>query len=194
MEKLYTARDACKILQIHPTTLRMWDREGKIRCVRMQNNFRRVPESEINRVLGIQDGKIQYIYARVSSNGQKDDLERQIIHLKSLSPESKVISDIRSGMRFDRKGFLKLLEEIESYRVSRIYITHKDRLARFGYDLLEKVCEIHGAEIIITDGEEILTAHEELSRDLTWIITSFSARLYGLRSHKTKGIIEAVKS
>ncbi len=194
MEKLYTIRDACKILQIHPTTLRMWDREGKIRCVRMQNNFRRVPESEINRVLGIQDGKIQYIYARVSSNGQKDDLERQIIRLKSLSPESKVISDIRSGMRFDRKGFLKLLEEIESNKVSRIYITHKDRLARFGYDLVERVCEIHGAEIIVTDGEEILTAHEELSRDLISIITSFSARLYGLRSHKTKKILEAVKS
>jgi putative resolvase len=112
MEKLYTIRDACKILQIHPTTLRMWDREGKIRCVRMQNNFRRVPESEINRILGIQDGRVSYIYARVSSNGQKEDLERQIIHLKSFSPESEVISDIRSGMRFDRKGFLKLLSEI----------------------------------------------------------------------------------
>ncbi len=194
MDKLYTIRDACKILQIHPITLRMWDREGKIRCVRMQNNFRRVPESEINRVLGTQDGKIQYIYARVSSNGQKDDLERQIIRLKSLSPESRVISDIRSGMRFDRKGFLKLLEEIESNRVSRIYITHKDRLARFGYDLVEKICEIHGAEIIVTDGEEILTAHEELSRDLISIITSFSSCLYSLCSHKTKKILEAVKS
>ena len=194
MEKLHTIRDACKILQIHPTTLRMWDREGKIRCVRMVNNFRRVPESEINRILGIQDERASYIYARVSSNGQKDDLERQIIHLKSFSPESEVISDIRSGMRFDRKGFLKLLDEIESGRVSRIYITHKDRLARFGYDLVEKVCEMHGAEIVITDGEEILTAHEELSRDLISIITSFSARLYGLRSHKTRKILEAVKS
>ena len=57
MEKLYTIRDACKILQIHPTTLRVWDRGGKIRCVRMQNNFRRVPESEIKRILGIQGGK-----------------------------------------------------------------------------------------------------------------------------------------
>ena len=53
MEKLYTLRDACKILQIHPTTLRMWDRDGRIKCVRMQNNFRRVPEREINRILGI---------------------------------------------------------------------------------------------------------------------------------------------
>ncbi|WP_337861191.1 helix-turn-helix domain-containing protein [Ferroplasma sp.] len=76
MEKLFTLRDACRLLQIHPTTLRMWDREGKIRCVRMQNNFRRVPESDINRIPGIQNGKASYIYARVSSNWQKEDLDR----------------------------------------------------------------------------------------------------------------------
>ena len=79
-------------------------------------------------------------------------------------------------------------------KVSRIYITHKDRLARFGYDLVEKVCEMHSTEIIITGGEEILTAHEELSRDLVSTITSFSARLYGIRSHKTRKILEAVRS
>lgn len=194
MEKLYTLRDACELLQIDPTTLRKWDREGKIKCVRLQNNFRRVPESEINRILGVEKDRHPYIYARVSSHDQKEDLERQIIHLKSFSPESEIISDIRSGMRFDRKGFLKLLNEIESDMVSRIYITHKDRLARFGYDLVEKICEMHGAEIVITGGNEILTAHEELSRDLISIITSFSARLYGLRSHKTKKILEAIKS
>jgi putative resolvase len=88
MEKLYTLRDACKILQIHPTTLRMWDRDGKIRCVRMQNNIRRVPEREINRILGIQNGRDSYIYARVSSGGQKEGLERQVNRLRSVSPGS----------------------------------------------------------------------------------------------------------
>ncbi len=194
MEKLYTLRDACDIMQIDPTTLRKWDREGKIRCVRMQNNFRRVPESEINRILGIEKERQSYIYARVSSAGQKGDLDRQIEKLKLFSPESEVISDIRSGMRFDRKGFLKLLELIESDNVSVVYITHKDRLARFGYDLVEKICEMHGARIVTMDGDELPTAHEELSRDLISIITSFSARLYGLRSHKLKKILEAVKS
>ena len=194
MEKLYTLRDACDIMQIDPGTLRKWDREGKIRCVRLQNNFRRVPESEINRILGIQDERSSYIYARVSSSGQKGDLDRQIEKLRVSSPESEVISDIRSGMGFNRKGFLKLLDLIEKDKVSVIYITHKDRLARFGYDLVEKICEMHGTRIVTVDSEELLTAHEELSRDLISIITSFSARLYGLRSHKLKKILEAVKS
>ena len=194
MEKLYTLRDACDIMQIDPSTLRKWDREGKIRCVRLQNNFRRIPESEINRILGIQKERSSYIYARVSSGGQKGDLDRQIEKLRVSSPESEVISDIRSGMRFDRKGFLKLLDLIEKDKVSVIYITHKDRLARFGYDLVEKICEMHGTRIVTVDSEELLTAHEELSRDLISIITLFSARLYGLRSHKLKKILEAVKS
>ena len=194
MEKLYTLRDACDIMQIDPSTLRKWDREGKIRCVRLQNNFRRVPESEVNRILGIQKERSSCIYARVSSGGQKEDLDRQIERLKNNSPESEVISDIRSGMGFNRKGFLKLLDLIEKDKVSVIYITHKDRLARFGYDLVEKICEMHGTRIVTVDSEELLTAHEELSRDLISIITSFSARLYGLRSHKLKKILEAVKS
>ncbi len=194
MEKLYTLRDACDIMQIDPSTLRKWDREGKIRCVRLQNNFRRIPESEINRILGIQKERSSCIYARVSSSGQKGDLDRQIEKLRVSSPESEVISDIRSGMRFDRKGFLKLLDLIEKDKVSVIYITHKDRLARFGYDLVEKICEMHGTRIVTVDSEELLTAHEELSRDLISIITLFSARLYGLRSHKLKKILEAVKS
>ena len=194
MEKLYTLRDACDIMQIDPSTLRKWDREGKIRCVRLQNNFRRIPESEINRILGIQKERSSCIYARVSSSGQKGDLDRQIEKLRVSSPESEVISDIRSGMRFDRKGFVKLLDLIEKDKVSVIYITHKDRLARFGYDLVEKICEMHGTRIVTVDSEELLTAHEELSRDLISIITSFSARLYGLRSHKLKKILEAVKS
>ena len=194
MEKLYTLRDACNILQIDPTTLRKWDREGKIRCIRLQNRYRRIPESEINRVLGRQDDRKTCIYARVSSIGQKGDLDRQIERLKSFSPGSEIVADIRSGMKFERPGFIKLLDMVEDDNISTIYITHRDRLARFGFDLVKKICEIHGTEIIEIDGEEILSANEELTKDLISIITSFSARLYGLRSHKMKRILEEVKS
>ena len=193
MGKLYTIRDACKILQLNPNTLRKWDREGKIKCIRLSNNFRRVPESEINRIPGIKNNRMSFIYARVSSHDQKADLDRQIQKLQTVSPESHVVSDIRSGMKFNRKGFIELLELVEKDKVSAIYITHKDRLARFGFDLVEKVCNIHGTEIVETDGDEILSANEELTKDLISIITSFSARLYGLRSRKLKNILEAVK-
>jgi putative resolvase len=130
----------------------------------------------------------------VSSIGQKGDLDRQIERLKSFSPESEIVADIRSGMKFERPGFIKLLDMVEDDNISTIYITHRDRLARFGFDLVKKICEIHGTEIVEIDGEEILSANEELTKDLISIITSFSARLYGLRSQKMKRILEEVKS
>lgn len=193
MEKLYTLRDACDILQIDPTTIRRWEKDGKIKCIRLQNRYRRVPESEINRILGRQSARKSCIYARVSSNDQKGDLVTQVKRLRDFSRESEVFSDIRSGMRFKRKDFLRLLDMIEDDAVSTIYITHKDRLARFGFDLMERICEIHGTEIIEIDNEEMLSANEELTRDLISIISSFSARLYGIRSLKTKKILEAVR-
>ena len=105
MGKLYTIRDACKILQLDPTTIRKWDREGKIKCIRLSNNFRRTPESKINRILGVQNNRKSLIYAGVSSHDQKADLDSQIQKLQTVSPESDVILDIRSGMKFNRKGF-----------------------------------------------------------------------------------------
>lgn len=194
MEKLHTLREAAKILQVDRTTLRRWDKEGKLKCIRLQNNYRRVPESELNRVLGISEKRSECIYSRVSSHDQKNDLDRQIERLMKAAPEATVLSDIRSGIKFSRRGFQELLKMVEENKVSRIYVTHKDRLARFGYDLFESMCTIHGTEIVETDGEALKSASEELTRDLISIITSFSARLYGLRSHKTKRILKAVKS
>lgn len=194
MERLYTLREAARIIQVDRATLRRWDKEGKIKCIRLQNNYRRVPESELNRVLGIHEKRVECIYARVSSHDQKNDMNAQIKRLQKGAPEATVLSDIRSGMKFSRKGFQELLKMVEENKISKIYVTHKDRLARFGYDLFESICGIHGTEIIETDGEELKSASEELTRDMISIITSFSARLYGLRSHKTKKILEAVKS
>ncbi|WMT50594.1 MAG: IS607 family transposase [Ferroplasma sp.] len=193
MGKIYTIREACDILQIDATTLRRWDREGKIHCIRLSNNFRRVPEEEINRILGIKSNRTDAIYARVSSNGQKNDLYNQINRLKSLHPDALVYSDVRSGLKFNRKGFIELLNMIEDNKINNIYITHKDRLARFGFDLIEDICRIHNTRIIEVEGEEIQSANEELTNDLISIITSFSARLYGIRSQKMKNILEAVK-
>ena len=136
---------------------------------------------------------VSCIYARVSSSDQKNDLYNQIDRLKSLYPNTQIFSDIKSGLKFNRKGFIELLNMIEDNKVNNIYITHRDRLARIGFDLIENICKMHSTRIIEVDGEEIPSANEELTRDLISIITSFSARLYGLRSHKMKNILEAVK-
>ena len=193
MGRIYTIREACDILQIDATTLRRWDREGKIHCIRLSNNFRRVPEEEINRILGVKSNRIDAIYARVSSSDQKNDLYDQINRLKPLYSDAQVFSDIKSGLKFNRKGFIELLNMIEDNKINNIYITHRDRLARFGFDLIENICKIHNTRIIETDGEEILSANKEMTRDLISIITLFSSKLYGLRSQKMKDILEAVK-
>ena len=193
MGRIYTIREACDILQIDATTLRRWDREGKIHCIRLSNNFRRVPEEEINRILGVKSNRIDAIYARVSSSDQKNDLYNQINRLKPLYPDAQVFSDIKSGLTFNRKGFIELLNMIEDNKVNNIYITHRDRLARFGFDLIENICKIHNTRIIETDGEEILSANKEMTRDLISIITLFSSKLYGLRSQKMKNILKAVR-
>jgi putative resolvase len=193
MTRIYTIREACDILQIDATTLRRWDREGKIHCIRLSNNFRRVPEEEINRILGVKSNRADALYARVSSNDQKGDLYKQIERLRALHPDAAVYSDVRSGLKFNRKGFNELLDKIENNEINNIYITHRDRLARFGFDLMEAICRMHNTNIIETDGGEILSANEELTGDLISIITSFPARLYGLRSQKMKNILEAVK-
>ncbi len=148
MGRVYTIREACDILQIDATTLRRWDHEGKIHCIRLSNNFRRVPEEEINRILGVKSNRIDAIYARVSSSDQKNDLYNQINRLKSLYPDAQVFSDIKSELKFNRKGFIELLNMIEDNKVNNIYITHRDRLARFGFDLIENICKMHNTRII----------------------------------------------
>lgn len=110
----------------------------------------------------------------------------QMNGLKSLHPDAVAYSDIRSGLKFNRKGFNELLNKIENNGINNIYITHKDRLARFGFDLIENICKMHNTNIIETDGEGIISAKEELKGDPISIITSFSARPYGLRPHKMK--------
>ncbi|PYB67811.1 IS607 family transposase, partial [Thermoplasma sp. Kam2015] len=120
MGKIYTVREACDILQIDATTLMRWDREGKIHCIRLSDNFRRVPEEEINRVLGIKNNRVDAVYARVSSNDQKNDLYNQMNRLRSSYPDAIVYSDIRSGLKFNREGFNELLNRIENDEINNI--------------------------------------------------------------------------
>jgi len=113
--------------------------------------------------------------------------------LRKIAPQAEVYSDVRSGLNFRRKDLLKLLDDVVNRKVSKIYVTYEDRLARFGFDLLSWICSKYGTEIVVANGEEATSPQEELFQDLISIITSFSAKLYGLRSHKTKKLLNAVK-
>ncbi|EQD78143.1 DNA binding domain protein, excisionase family, partial [mine drainage metagenome] len=102
---------------------------------------------------------------------------------------AETFSDIRSGLKFDRPGFLAVLKAVQERRVSRVVIVHEDRLARFGVDLLRRVFAGYGTDLLVLEPKPKDTPETELAQDLIAIITSFSARLYGLRSHKTRTLL-----
>jgi putative resolvase len=193
LERSYSPKEAGKILGVTTHTIQVWDRRGKIRCLRLPTGRRRIPESEVKRILGTDEQRKQAIYARISSHDQKSDLDSQVNALKSGAPDAEVYADIRSGLNFKRKDLLRLLDDVLSKKVSKIYVTYEDRLARFGFDLLSWVCGKYGTEIVVVNSEDASSPQEELVQDLIAIITSFSAKLYGLRSHKTRKLLQSVK-
>jgi putative resolvase len=194
VDRSYSPKEAAAILGVTVHTIQVWDRAGKIKCLRLPSGRRRIPESEIRRMFNLQEERKEAIYARVSSHDQKEDLERQIKLLRErVSLDAIVFSDVMSGLNFRRKGFQSLLDAIVSKKVLKLYVTYEDRLARFGFDLIQWLCSKFGTEIVVVNGKEIFSPQEELVQDLIAIVTSFSAKLYGLRSHKTKKLLQTVK-
>jgi len=197
MEKLYTMKEAKKFLGVTTRTIQRWDKSGKIKVVRTIGGRRRIPESEIKRILGLKEERIIVGYARVSSSTQKDDLERQkqsiIKYAKKKGyGEIQIFIDIGSGLNEKRKNFLKLLEMISEKKISRVIITYEDRLTRFGFETLSKLFSSFGTTVEVINHEE-KTPQEELVKDLITIVSHFAGKLYGMRSKKYKKVVEGVK-
>jgi len=154
---------------------------------------------DINQLFDIkkQESTLTIAYARVSSRDQKDDLHRQVDRLSGYCAAHgwtyEVIQDLGSGMNYRKKGLKKLLDLILSGKISRLVLTHKDRLLRFGCELIFSLCEAKQIEVVLINQGEDVSFEEELAQDVLEIITVFSARLYGARSHKNKKLIEAAK-
>ena len=136
-------------------------------------------------------------YARVSSHDQKDDLERQKQVLELYCARQgwmfEVVADFGSGMNYHKKGLKQLLNDILADRVGRLVVTHKDRLLRFGAELVFAICEAKHVEVLMLNQGEDTTFEEELAQDVLDIITVFSARLYGSRSPKNQKLLNGVK-
>jgi excisionase family DNA binding protein len=202
MDKLLTMKSAKELLGVSTRTIQNWDKEGKIKIVRTPGGRRRIPFSEVERLLGntLSPQRKLAIYSRVSSNEQKQkgDLERQIEFIKgNLSSDFtivEIITDVGSGLNDKRKGLLKLMKLARENQISEVAVRYKDRLTRFGYGYLEEYFSSHGVKIHVLDKEaETKTVQEELADDLISIITSFSGKLYGLRSEKHKELKKTAK-
>jgi len=137
-------------------------------------------------------------YARVSSHDQKADLERQKRVLKLYCASHgwafDLIADLGSGMNHRKKGLKRLLDGIVEDEVGRLVLTHKDRLLRFGAELILSLCQARQVEVVIINQGEDTNFEEELASDVLEIVTVFSARLYGSRSHRNQKLIDGVRA
>ena len=199
MGKLVNISEAARILGVTTTTLRNWDKKGLLKPDELTKGKARRYRIEslrnINRNIIVTKDDLKTIaYARVSSHDQKEDLYRQIqvleLYCSKHGYKYEVIQDLGSGMNYYKKGLTKLNDLILDNQVQRLVLTHKDRLLRFGAELIFSICEAKNVEvIIINQGDEAPSFEEELAKDVLEIITVFSARLYGSRSKKNKKLI-----
>ncbi|AUW95613.1 IS607 family transposase [Sulfobacillus thermotolerans] len=198
--KLVGIREAAEFLGVTPSTLRRWDHEGTLLPdERTAGGYRRYDLARLrpDQFHRRSPRRKTVAYARVSSHDQKDDLERQKHVLEIYCARQgwtfEVVADLGSGMNYHKKGLKRLLNDILADRVGRLVVTHKDRLVRFGAELVFAICEAKQVEVVILNQGEDTTFEEELAQDVLEIITVFSARLYGSRSRKNQKLLDGVR-
>ena len=197
MSRYIKIGEAARLFGVTPQTVRRWEREGAVLPVRRSKGGTRY--YDLKQLLGLKEleSDLTVAYARVSSRDQKEDLKRQVERLELYCTARgwtyEVIQDLGSGVNYRKKGLKRLIEKILNRQVKRVVLTHKDRLLRMGAELVFALCEARNVEVLIINQGEEPTFEEELVQDVLEIITVFSARMYGARSHKNRKLVEAAK-
>ena len=196
MNNYYSIHEFSKILGVSAQTLRNWDKNGKLHPHHTTaSGYRYYSQEQLNEVLHIKpkNDRITIGYCRVSSKKQKDDLERQVenvrTYLLAQGQPFEIICDIGSGINYKKKGLQELIKRISENKVEKVVILYKDRLLRFGFELVEYLALLHHCEIEVIDNTE-KTQQQELVEDLVQIITVFSCKLQGKRAHRAKKMIQ----
>jgi len=196
--KYYSIGDFAKLIGVTQQTLRNWDKAGKLKpSHKGKSGYRYYSQQQLQYYLGLKGenpaNRKVVGYCRVSSNKQKDDLERQVENVRTYMIAKgysfEVVTDMGSGINYNKKGLNHLIDMIIVSEVEKIVVLYKDRLLRFGYELIENLCSKYGTTIEIIDNTE-KTEEQELVEDLVQIVTVFSCKLQGRRANKAKKIIK----
>lgn len=198
MSRFIKIGEAARLLGVSIQTMRRWEALGQV--VPDRKTLGKTRYYDMDKLLGLKniESDVTIAYARVSSHDQKEDLTRQASLLSTYCTKRgwnhEVIQDLGSGMNYHKKGLKRLLDHILDRKIRRLVITHKDRLLRFGAELVFALCEARQIEVVIINQGEDVSFEEELAKDVLEIIIVFSARLYGARSHKNKKLVDAAKA
>ena len=188
---IYKPKEMAEKLNVTVRTLQRWDNTGKLPAKRSPTNRRYYTDDQLLQFLGKpRDNRKVIAYARVSTYGQKDDLKDQVVFIRQYANGKgiildEVITDIGSGLNYNRRKWNQLLHDVEKGKIKTIFITYKDRFIRFGYDWFERFCNEHDTKIVVLNNPDT-SPSRELVDDVISIIHVFSCRLYGLRKYKNK--------
>lgn len=186
MVKYYRVSEAANIVGISASTLRRFDREGRVVSYRSSSGQRLFTLESLRDLLPVNDeitGNVVF-YTR-ASDGDKDKLRGQLDLLTGQYGEPvKLYSDKASGLNENRKGLLSLLKDAKQGKITTVCITQKDRLTRFGFSYLEQLLNEYGVKIEVLGTGKTLTIHEELLQDFMSLLSSFSGKYYRLRGHE----------
>lgn len=201
--KYMGGKETCQILGVHPQTLYNWDKKGWIETIRTDGNKRlynvekylkgKECKNDFECIKNLEDldkkkGKLKICYVRVSSMNQKDDLERQKTLIKEKYPDHLMIEEIGSGINLNKRGIKKIIDLGIEGKIEELVVAYKDRLARYGYELIEHIIEKYSkGKIIIINQKDDLEPEEELAFDVLQIMNVFVAKMNGLRKYKKKG-------
>ena len=190
----YKVGEFAEKIGVSVSTLQRWDRTNVLKSRRTPTNQRYYTDEDLNKVLNLEQetkNKRKNVgYCRVSTQGQKKNLENQqeFVSVYSLSHGvilDEIYTDIGSGLNYKRKNWSTLLKLVENNEIDKIYVTYKDRFVRFGYEWFEDFCASHGTEIIVLNQKQT-SPEEELTEDLLSILHVFSERNHELRRYKTE--------
>jgi len=194
----YTIAQFAKLTGYAVKTLQKWDRDGKLSPNRTPTNRRLYTDEHLRLLRGItiEEKRKTVVYMRVSSQAQKSDLKNQRTVLEQFCAAKgfavdEWVEEIGGGLNFKRPKFLAIISDVTTGKLERIVVAHKDRLARFGFDLLLHMAKENGCEIVVLNTES-LSPEQEMVQDLMTITHCFSARLYGLQNYR-KALKKAVK-
>lgn len=191
MEKIYNVTEFADMIGKSVKTMQRWDREGILTAYRSPSKRRYYTHTQYLEYMGItiSENKQNVIYARVSTKNQKDDLQNQIDFLIKYCHDngisiSNIYTDFGSGLNYNRKNWNKLIDDCYDGKINNIYIAHKDRFVRFGYDWITQTLEKYTKTKVISVDDIVLSPENEVIQDLISIIHVFSCRVYGLRKYK----------
>ena len=197
-ERYLSTREFARVLGVSRVTVVKWIKKGKITAYSVHGKWR-IPYSEVERLLrGVQRVRRVAIYARVSSNTQESDLERQVESLKLWvsknlpNAEYIIVTDVASGLNEDRRGLRKLIEMAKRKEIQAVVIAYRDRLTRFGFEYLKTLFNALGVDVYVAFQEEPKDYAQELVEDFVEIVSIFASRIYGKRSKRYKEVVKCI--